>query len=141
MQIELENVFERYKIVSSSSTVDMLIRFQGIQLTILEQIKNGEYDKLYSDESSIRKLIYLNKIYNKYNLSNQENKPMINILQFELENILPKFMKCLSEDELKQIFEVLINLIDSNDNNLRKATKNLLQEFTKLNLINFKKYN
>ena len=66
---------------------------------------------------------------------------MINILQFELENILPKFMKCLSEDELKQIFEVLINLIDSNDNNLRKATKNLLKEFKKLNLINFKKYN
>ena len=32
LQIELENVFDRYKIVSSSSTVDMLIRFQGIQL-------------------------------------------------------------------------------------------------------------
>ena len=140
MQIELENVFERYKIISSSSTVDMLIRFQGIQLTILDQIKNGEYDKLYSDESSIRKLIYLNKIYNKYNLSNQENKPMINILQFELENILPKFMKCLNEDELKQIFEVLINLIDSNDTNLRKSTKSLLQEFTKLNIITFSKF-
>ena len=140
LQIDLENVFERYKIVSSSSTVDMLIRFQGIQLTILDQIKNGEYDKLYSDESSIRKLIYLNKIYNKYNLSNQENKPMINILQFELENILPKFMKCLSEDELKQIFEVLINLIDSNDTNLRKSTKSLLQEFTKLNIITFNKF-
>ena len=140
MQIELENVFERYKIVSSSSTVDMLIRFQGIQLTILNQIKNGDYERLYSDELSIRKLIYLNKIYNKYNLSNQENKPMINILQFELENILPKFMKCLSENELKQIFEVLINLIDSNDTNLRKATKNLLQEFTKLNIISFNKY-
>jgi hypothetical protein len=140
LQIELENVFERYKIISSSSTVDMLIRFQGIQLTILNQIKNGDYERLYSDELSIRKLIYLNKIYNKYNLSNQENKPMINILQFELENILPKFMKCLSENELKQIFEVLINLIDSNDTNLRKATKNLLQEFTKLNIISFSKY-
>ena len=140
LQIDLENVFERYKIVSSSSTVDMLIRFQGIQLTILNQIKNGEYERLYSDELSIRKLINLNKIYNKYNLNNQENKPMINILQFELENILPKFMKCLSEDELKQIFEVLINLIDSNDTNLRKATKNLLQEFTKLNMISFSRY-
>ena len=140
LQIELENVFERYKIISSSSTVDMLIRFQGIQLTILNQIKNGDYERLYSDELSIRKLIYLNKIYNKYNLSNQENKPMINILQFELENILPKFMKCLSDNELKQIFEVLINLIDSNDTNLRKATKNLLQEFTKLNIISFSKY-
>ena len=140
LQIELENVFERYKIISSSSTVDMLIRFQGIQLTILNQIKNGDYERLYSDELSIRKLIYLNKIYNKYNLSNQENRPMINILQFELENILPKFMKCLSENELKQIFEVLINLIDSNDTNLRKATKNLLQEFTKLNIISFSKY-
>ena len=140
LQIELENVFDRYKIVSSSSTVDMLIRFQGIQLTILDQIKNEEYDQLYSDESSIRKLIYLNKIYNKYNLSNQENKPMINILIFELENIMPKFMKCFSEDELKQIFEVLINLIDSNDSNLRKATKNLLNEYTKLNIITFNKY-
>ena len=140
LQIELENVFERYKIVSSSSTVDMLIRFQGIQLTILNQIKNGDYQKLYNDELNIRKLIYLNKIYNKYNLGNQENKPMINILQFELENILPKFMKCLNEDELKQIFDVLINLIDSNDTNLRKATKNLLQEFTKLNIITFNKY-
>ena len=59
---------------------------------------------------------------------------------FELENILPKFMKCLSENELKQIFEVLINLIDSNDNNLRKATKNLLNEYTKLNIITFNKY-
>ena len=140
LQIELENVFDRYKIVSSSSTVDMLIRFQGIQLTILDQIKNEEYDHLYSDETSIRKLIYLNQIYNKYNLSNQENKPMINILIFELENIMPKFMKCLSEDELKQIFEVLINLIDSNDSNLRKATKNLLNEYTKLNIITFNKY-
>ena len=140
LQIELENVFKTYKIVSSSSTVDMLIRFQGIQLTILDQVKNGEYEKLYDNELSIRKLIYLNKIYNKYNLCNQENKPMINILQFELENILPKFMKCLSEDELKEIFQVLINLIDSNDMNLRKATKNLLQEFTKLNMITFNKY-
>ena len=140
LQIELENVFDRYKIVSSSSTVDMLIRFQGIQLTILDQIKNEEYDQLYSDETSIRKLIYLNQIYNKYNLSNQENKPMINILIFELENIMPKFMKCLSEDELKQIFEVLINLIDSNDSNLRKATKNLLNEYAKLNIITFNKY-
>ena len=65
---------------------------------------------------------------------------MINILIFELENIMPKFMKCLSEDELKQIFEVLINLIDSNDSNLRKATKNLLNEYTKLNIITFNKY-
>ena len=33
----------------------------------------------------------------------------------------------------------LINLIDSNDTNLRKATKNLLNEFTKLNIITFNK--
>ena len=65
---------------------------------------------------------------------------MINILIFKIENIMPKFMKCLSEDELKQIFEVLINLIDSNDSNLRKATKNLLNEYTKLNIITFNKY-
>ena len=140
LQMDLENKFERYKIVSSSSTLDMLIRFQGIQSTILSKIQNGEYDKLYSDDTNINKIIYLNKIYNKYNLSNQENKPMINILQFELENTLPKFMKCFNTDELKEIFSVLSNLIDSNDVNLRKATKALLQKFMNLNLIVFNKY-
>ena len=141
LQMDLENEFDRYKIVNSTSTVDMLIRFQGIQLTILSKIKNDEYDKLYSDDTSINKLIYLYKIYDKYNLGNQENKPMINILQFELEKTLPKFMKCLNVNELKEIFSVLSNLIDSNDANLRKATKNLLQEFINLNLIVFNKYN
>ena len=140
LQMDLENEFDRYKIISSSSTVDMLIRFQGIQSTILSKVQNEEYEKLYSDDTSINKLKYLNKIYNKYNLSNQENKPMINILQFELENTLPKFMKCLNTNELKEIFSVLTNLIDSNDVNLRKATKKLLQEFINLNLLVFHKY-
>ena len=138
--MDLENEFERYKIVNSSSTVDMLIRFQGIQSTILSKIQNEEYEKLYSDDTSINKLIYLNKIYDEYKLSNQENKPMINILQFELEKTLPKFMKCLNTKELQQIFSILTNLIDSNDVNLRKATKNLLKEFTNLNLFVFHKY-
>ena len=140
LQMDLENTFERYKIISSSSTVDMLIRFQGIQSTILGKIKNEEYERLYSDDTSINKLLYLNKIYDKYNLSNEDNNPMINILEFELEKTLPKFMKCLNENELKQIFRVLTNLIDSKDVNLRKAVKNLLNEFTNINLVIFKKY-
>ena len=50
-------------------------------------------------------------------------------------------MKCLNTNELKEIFSVLTNLMDSNDVNLRKATKNLLQEYINLNLIVFNKYN
>ena len=139
--MDLENTFDRYKIVSSTSTVDMLIRFQGIQLTILEKIKNEEYEKLYSEDTGINKVILLNKIYDKYSLSTQENKPMISILQFELEKTLPRFMKCLNTDELKQIFSVLTNLIDSSDVGLRKSVKNLLKEFLNLNLVIFNKYN
>jgi len=138
--MDLENSFDRYKIISSTSTVDMLIRFQGIQLTILEKIKNEEYEKLYSEDTGINKVILLNKIYDKYSLSTQENKPMISILQFELEKTLPKFMKCLNTDELKQIFSVLTNLIDSSDVGLRKSVKNLLKEFLNLNLVVFSKY-
>ena len=140
LQMDLENSFDRYKIISSTSTVDMLIRFQGIQLTILEKIKNEEYEKLYSEDTGINKVILLNKIYDKYSLSTQENKPMISILQFELEKTLPKFMKCLNTDELKQIFSVLTNLIDSSDVGLRKSVKNLLKEFLNLNLVVFSKY-
>ena len=118
----------------------MLVRIQGIQSTIIDKIKNEEYSKLYSKDISINKIMYLNKIYNKYNLYNQENKPMINILQFEIEKTLPKFIKCLNVNELKQIFDFLINLIDSNDTNLRKAAKSLFLEFVKLNLITLNQF-
>ena len=64
---------------------------------------------------------------------------MINILQFELEKTLPKFMKCFNVNELKEIFYVLTNLIDSNDVNLRKSVKNLLKEYINLNLVIFNK--
>lgn len=50
-------------------------------------------------------------------------------------------MKCLNTDELKQIFSVLTNLIDSSDVGLRKSVKNLLKEFLNLNLVIFNKYN
>ena len=108
---------------------------------LVKVIPKDEYEKLYSDDTSINKLIYLNKIYDHYNLCNQENKPMINILQFELEKTLPKFLKCLNVNELKETFTVLNNLIESNDANLRKATKSLLQAYLDLNLIVFNKYN
>ena len=140
LQIDLENTFDRYKIINSSYTIDMLVRIQGIQSTIIDKIKNEEYSKLYSKDISINKIMYLNKIYNKYNLYNQENKPMINILQFEIEKTLPKFIKCLNVNELKQIFDFLINLIDSNDTNLRKAAKSLFLEFVKLNLITLNQF-
>ena len=140
LQMDLENNFEKYKITSSTSSVEMLIRLQGIQLTILGKIKNEEYERLYSEDTSIIKLFYLNKIYDKYNLSNQENKPMISILQFEIEKTLPKFMKCMNTKQLEEIFIILDNLIDSHDTNLRKAVKILLKEFINLKLIIFDKY-
>ena len=141
LQIDLENVFERFKIVTSSSTVDMLIKLQGIQLNILSKIEGGNFSELYTEDVSLKKIVQLNKIYDKYKLANEENSLMNGVFQFELEKTMPKFIKYFSDKELKELFFILLNFTDSSNNNLRKTAKNILHEFIKLNLVKFYKFN
>ena len=140
LEIDLENVFERFKIVTSSSTVDMLIKLQGIQSYIIKQTKEDDFKNLYVENISINIIIQLNKIYDKYKLANEEISLMNSVIQFELENILPKFIKCFNDKELKELFNVVLCFTESMNNNLRKAAKNILSQFISLDLINFKRY-
>ena len=47
LEIDMSNKFERYKIINSSSTIDFLIKLQGIQTFIKSKINEKEYNKLY----------------------------------------------------------------------------------------------
>ena len=136
LEIDVSNNFERYKIVNSSSTIDFLIKLQGIQSHIKTKIKENEYNNLYND-AIMKTLIGIDKIYNKYKLSNEDTSMIFSLLQFELENTVPQFMLYFSNDELSELFDSLLDFVDSINPNLRKIAHKLLLDFKKLNLICF----
>ena len=137
LEIDTSNNYERYKIINSSSTIDFLIKLQGIQSYIKSKINEIDYNKIYN-KSIIKVLVGVNKIYNKYKLNNEDTSMMFSLLQFELENTIPKFMLYFTNDELNELFYSLLDFVDSINPNLRKISHKLLLDFKKLNLICFK---
>ena len=137
LEIDTSNNFERYKIINSSSTIDFLIKLQGIQSYIKSKINEKDYNKIYN-KSIMQILKGVNKIFIKYKLNNEDTSMMFNLLQFELENTVPKFMFYFTNDELSELFDILLDFVDSINPNLRSTSHKLLLDFKRLNLICFK---
>ena len=77
----MSNKFERYKIINSSSTIDFLIKLQGIQTFIKSKKNEKEYNKLYN-KGILQTILGINKIFNKYKLNNEDTSMMFNLIQF-----------------------------------------------------------
>ena len=136
LEMDISNNYEKYKIINSSSTISFLTKLQEIQSYIKSKIKEDEYHLIYNKEI-VQILIAINKIYNKYQLSDEDESDIFGLLKFELENTIPKFMIYFSNDELSQLFEALLDFVNSINPNIRKLSHNLLLDFKKLKLINF----
>ena len=124
--LEKNNNFDKYKIINSSSSIVLLMKLQDIQLFIIKKTSKENLIKIKNKEKN-NTIIYLNKIYEKYNICNDENSLMNKIIIFELENILPKFVDLLNNEELNNSYQCLINLIGSINHNIRIAAKNILK--------------
>jgi hypothetical protein len=136
LEIDVSNDFERYKIINSSSTIDFLIKLQGIQSHIRSKIKENEYNTLYN-KAIMNTLVGIAKIYIKYKLSNEDSSMIFSLLQFELENTIPQFMLYFTNEELSELFDSLLDFVDSINSNIRRTAHKLLLDFKKLNLISF----
>ena len=132
--IELENNFEKYKIINSNSTIVLLMKLQDIQLFILNKLNKNNYNEIKSKDD-INIIINLNKVYNKYKLGNEENSLINKIYIFELENILTKFIQMFNKEELEIIYDCLTNFICSRNRNIRNGAKNILKLLMQNNLI------
>ena len=136
LEIDMSNKFERYKIINSSSTIDFLIKLQGIQTFIKSKINEKEYNKLYN-KGILQTILGINKIFNKYKLNNEDTSMMFNLIQFELEKNIPKFILYFTDEELTELFNAVLDFVDSINPNLRKIAHNLLLDFKKLDLISY----
>ena len=137
LQIDLENEFPDYKIVSNKETIDLLLSIQILKKFIIEKIEH--IDDLY-DSSCITCLGYFGKLFKKYSLSSEEDTPLIQVIQFELDTLLPKFLKFLNEKELRIVFDSLIDFIESKNANLRSSAKQFLKQFVSNKLCKFIPY-
>ena len=138
--IELQNNFEKYKIINSNSTIVLLMKLQDIQLLILNKVNKKNYNEIKNNDD-INIIINLNKIYDKYQIGKEENSLINKIFIFELENIIPKFIQFLSNNELEIIYDCLTNFICSINHSIRLGSKNLLKVFMKKNLISLNNSN
>ena len=131
--IDLDNKFEKYKIVYSNSSIVLLMKLQDIELFILNKIDINNYKDIKTKDN-INSIINLNKIFDKYQIGKDENSLINKIFLFEIENIIPKFINILENEEIEIIYECITNLICSVNHNIRKAVKNLLKLLMKKNL-------
>jgi len=140
LEIDISNNFEKFKITNSSSTIDLLIKLQGIQSHIKSKINENEYRNIYN-KFIMKTILGINEVYNKYNLGNEESSLMFSLLQFELENTIPKFILYFTNEELIQLFNAILDFVDSINSNIRGLAHKLLLDFKKLNLICFQSKN
>ena len=105
----------------------------------MNKIEKEKYVELYDKNgiNDLNILIKLNEIYNKYQVAKEENSLINKVLIYDVENILPRFIKLFPDDELQKIYECIINFIGSVHHNLRRVSKDLLKLFVEYNLISF----
>jgi hypothetical protein len=116
------------------------MKIQDIQLFIMNKFNKNNYKEI-KNKDDINIIINLNKIYDKYQIGKEENSLINKIYIVELENILPKFINIITNDELEIIYECLTNLICSMNHNIRKGAKNILKQFMQMNLISLNNIN
>ena len=137
LELDTKNNYEKYKIINSSSTIDFLIKLQGIQTFIKNKFKENEINQVYN-QALIKVIENMHQIFVKYKLNKEDNSMLFSLLLFELENTVPKFFTLFKSEELNILFNALLDFVDAVNPNLRKISFQLLHDFKKYDLIIFK---
>ena len=137
LELDIKNNYEKYKIINSSSTIDFLIKLQGIQTFIKNKFKENEFNQIYN-QALIKVIENMHQIFVKYKLNKEDNSMLFSLLLFELENTVPKFFTLFKSEELNILFNALLDFVDAVNPNLRKISFQLLHDFKKYDLIIFK---
>jgi hypothetical protein len=132
--MDFQNQFKSYNIIELNQYISLLLVLQNIKQILLQKIKNPNNQFQIMD---ILKSLY--DIFIKYKLDEKES-PFLQIINIELESILPHFLQILSEENLSIIFNYLIDLIDSDNQEIRTSSKNILSEFVDKELCVFNSY-
>jgi len=137
LEMDLENNIQNIKLINESKLyTDNLKLIDKMKYLIIE--KSEDDIKYFYDEVIISTFSSLIKIYERYEMIQDVNSDFIEIIQFELTYLIPKFLHLCGPENLQKIYLNLIDIIDTKNSNLRFSIKYLLKQYTIKNLITFK---
>jgi len=124
---------------SNFQIYEILKILSKIKYLILEKT-NLEINSFLSRSSVIEILNSFDNLYSDNKLAEVENHEILDLMQFEIQQILTRFLLYLSSDDLEIVFSVMISFIDSKNSSLRNSSKFIIKQFINKRLISFVKY-
>ena len=106
------------KIIISKKNIDTFKLISSIKNNIISKFENIK--ELY-DDSIINSINYISQIYEKTN--NEEKNELLPIIESEIENVIPNFIKTMNKEDIKKLFKILLILMESNNKNFRKLQR------------------
>ena len=132
---EINNKLNLSKIIISKQDIDTFKLISNIKTKIISKYK--DIKELY-DDSIINSINYICQIYEKSN--NEEKNELLSVVESEIENVIPNFLTIMSKEELKNLFNILLILMESNNKNIRKISKSIIIKLVKDKLCIFKSF-
>ena len=123
-----------YKITEDFKLIDLLNILLNIKLMIIENKR--EKIEIF-DEYIMKSIECYNKIFIKYNMGEEECNEIIKIIIFELNNLIPKYMRYLTSVEIQRLFLYIIDFVEAKNTIIRKSVKNLMENLVEYKLITF----
>lgn len=124
----------------NSQIYEILKILSKIKYLILEKT-NLSLDNFLNRNSIVELLNSFDHIYTYMKLGDMENHEIIDLMQFEIQYILPRFLKYFTSEDLEIVFSNMITFVDSKNSSLRNSSKYLLNQFISKKLIKFVQFN
>ena len=125
-------------ITKAKKLIEIIVLLSKIRLIILEKTKKK--DILYSKEIT-RYIDFVYQVYLKYNLETINDNDFFKVIVYEIENIIPKIIEIVSNEEKKKIMLILIEYLCAENYSLRYSAKIALKYLKKKNTILFIPFN
>lgn len=110
-----------------------------IKYLILEKT-NLSLDNFLNRNSIVELLHSFDNIYTEMKLADMDNHEILDLMQFEIQYILPRFILYFTSEDLELVFSTMITFIDSRNSALRNSSKYLIKQFVNKKLIKFVQY-
>jgi hypothetical protein len=125
---------------SNSQIYEILKILSKIKYLILEKT-NLSLNNFINRNRIIELLNNFVYIYTEMKLAEMENHEILDLMQFEIQYILPRFILYFTSEDLEFIFSIMITFIDSRNSSLRNSSKYLIKQFIDKKLIKFIQFN
>ena len=102
LSIDLDGKFDKYKIITSSVTINTLVKIQGVETFLLQNFTSDEELGSIFNSNITKAIKLLHEIFTKYNLQDENNNQIIGVIHTEISQISKKFLRFFFSRKLER---------------------------------------